>query len=60
MEDTPLREETYMRKEYGGYLPFEGMEGPDYFGSFPQERVLRTNSAKAAIHFALSLMPVRI
>lgn len=49
-----------MRKEYGGYLPFEGMEGPDYFGSFPQERVLRTNSAKAAIHFALSLMPVRI
>ena len=48
-----------IRKEYGGYLPFEGTAGPDYFSPLGEKQVLRTNSAKTAIWFALRQMPVR-
>ncbi|MCD7715481.1 MAG: hypothetical protein LUI39_03375 [Lachnospiraceae bacterium] len=41
------------REEYGGYLPFETRTGEDYFSRCGEEHVLRTNSGKAAIYYAL-------
>lgn len=42
-----------MRREYGGYLPFEVREGEDWFSAYGEDRVLRTNSAKTAIYCAV-------
>lgn len=42
-----------MAREYGGYLPFETCEKDDWFSRYSGEDVLRTNSAKAAIYFAV-------
>ncbi|MCD7765740.1 MAG: hypothetical protein LUH53_04380 [Lachnospiraceae bacterium] len=41
------------REEYGGYLPFETRVGEDYFSRYGEAHILRTNSGKAAIYYAL-------
>lgn len=48
-----------MAKEYGGYLPFEIHESEDFFSRYGEANVLRTNSAKAAICFAIKNNPIR-
>lgn len=49
-----------MRKqEYGGYLPFEMTSGDDYFSRYGAAHVIRTNSAKAAIYFAIRQMKLK-
>ncbi|MCD8155618.1 MAG: hypothetical protein LUF78_13220 [Clostridiales bacterium] len=48
-----------IRKEYGGYLPFETRKGEDFFSRYGNEHVLRTNSGKAAIYYALAAMKIR-
>lgn len=47
-----------MEKEYGGYLPFEGHIGADYFSPYGEEHILRTNSGKAAIFYAIQMMDI--
>ncbi|MBR3644383.1 MAG: hypothetical protein IKN57_12865, partial [Parasporobacterium sp.] len=47
------------KQEYGGYLPLEGRTGPDHFSALGEDNVFRTNSAKAAIYFALKQLSVR-
>lgn len=49
----------FMRKEYGGYLPLEISEGEDWFSGCGGEPVLRTNSAKAAMYFAIRDLKAR-
>lgn len=44
------------KKEYGGYLPLETKIGKDYFSKYGSDNVVRTNSAKAAIYFAVQKM----
>lgn len=44
------------KKEYGGYLPLETKIGEDYFSKYGSDHVVRTNSAKAAIYFAVQKM----
>lgn len=39
--------------EYGGYLPLELPEGEDWFSGYGENNILRTNSAKAALYFAV-------
>lgn len=41
------------RGEYGGYLPLELSEGEDWFSKYGESNLLRTNSAKAALYFAV-------
>lgn len=48
-----------MPKEYGGYLPFEIHEKEDWFSKYGEEKVLRTNSAKAAMYFAIKNNHIR-
>ena len=44
---------SVMPKEYGGYLPFEIHKTEDWFSKYGEKNVLRTNSAKAAMYFAI-------
>lgn len=45
-------------KEMGGYLPFEGSAGQDRFSPLGDDLVLRVNSAKTALYFAVKSMGV--
>lgn len=47
-----------MRKEYGGYLPFEGHIDKDFFSQYGEEHIVRTNSGKAAIFYAIKMMDI--
>ena len=47
-----------MKEEYGGYLPFEGHIEKDFFSVYGEENVIRTNSGKAAIYYALKMMDI--
>jgi len=48
-----------MHTEYGGYLPLETEGGREHFFPADEKDILRTNSAKAALHWALQLRGVR-
>lgn len=48
-----------IKKEYGGYLPLETRSGDDFFSKYGNEHVVRTNSAKAAIYFAIQKMKLK-
>lgn len=49
------------KKEYGGYLPLETKIDEDYFSKYGSDHVVRTNSAKAAIYFAVQKMkPIKL
>lgn len=48
-----------MHTEYGGYLPLETEGGKEHFFQADEKDILRTNSAKAALHWALKLRGVR-
>lgn len=47
------------KMEYGGYLPLELREGPDWFSRCGDKNVLRVNSAKAAIFFAVQRLGIQ-
>lgn len=50
-----------MKREMGGYLPFEMHPGKDFFSEIDESYILRTNSAKSAITAAIqSLKPDHI
>ena len=60
LEKSRQRGASVMRKqEYGGYLPFEMTSGDDYFSRYGAAHVIRTNSAKAAIYFAIRQMKLK-
>ena len=42
-----------MRPEYGGYMPLELRDGPEYFDRFPGLNILRLNCGRSAIVAAL-------
>ena len=48
-----------MHSEYGGYLPLERAAGEERLFSVGEENILRTNSAKAALHYALEMRKVK-
>lgn len=48
-----------MRTEYGGYLPLEGQIGNDFFSKYGEQYILRTNSGKAAIFYALRQLSIK-
>lgn len=48
-----------MHTEYGGYLPLETEGGREHFFRAEEKDILRTNSAKAALHWALVLRDVK-
>ena len=49
-------QDSMRKKEYGGYLPLETKIDEDYFSKYGSDHVVRTNSAKAAIYFAVQKM----
>lgn len=48
-----------MHTEYGGYLPLETEGGREHFFNADEKDILRTNSAKAALHWAIILRGIK-